>query len=69
MYNTKEIPLLVLNMADNHLRNLYCHHMLNHGGNNFRYFDYDVKKNIGTHQGDANVKKARVARKLTEIDS
>ena len=43
LYDTKEITLLVLKMVDNHLHNLYFHHILNHGGNNFPYFDYDVK--------------------------
>ena len=61
---------MVLKMADNHLQNLDCHHMLKHGGNNFPYFYYDVKnKRSDLIKADANVKKARVARKLTEIDS
>ena len=61
---------MVLKMDDNHLRNLYCHHMLKHGGNNFPYFDYNVKnKTSELIKADANVKQANVARKLTEIDS
>ena len=40
-YDTKEIPILLLKMADNHLRNVCCHHMLKHAGNNFPYFDYE----------------------------
>ena len=56
-------------MADNHLRNLYFHHLLKHGGNNFPYFDYDAKnKTSELIKADANVKKARLARNLTEID-
>ena len=44
--------------------------MLKHGGNNFPYFDYEVKnKRSQFIKADANVKKARVARKLAEIDS
>ena len=40
--------------------------MLKHGGNNFPYFYYDVKnKRSDLIKADANVKKARVARKLT----
>ena len=41
LYDTKEISLLVLKMADNHLRNVCCHHMLKHAGNNFPYFDHE----------------------------
>ena len=35
----KKITLAVMKMADNHLRNVYCHHHLKHGGSNFPYFD------------------------------
>ena len=66
LYNTKEIPPLVLKMADNHMHNVYCHHMIKHGGNNFSYFDYDVtNKRSELIKADANVKKARVEMKLT----
>ena len=69
LYDTKEILLLVMKMADNHLRNFYCHHMLQHGGDNFPYFDYDIKnKTSEIIKADANVKKSRAASKLTEID-
>ena len=57
-------------MADNHLGNLYCRHQLKHGGAIFLYFDYHAKNRAsGLIQADTNVKKARVARKLTDIDS
>ena len=57
-----------MKMADNHLRNVYCHHQLNHGGTSFPYFDYH-SKNMAFEliKADANVKKTRVSRKLTEI--
>ena len=61
---------MVMNMADNRLRNLYFHHMLKHVGNNFLYFDYDVKnKTSELVKEDTNVNKVRVERKFTEIDS
>ena len=57
-------------MADNHLGNLYCRHQLKHGGAIFPYFDYHAKNRASDLiQADANVKKARMARKLTGIDS
>ena len=70
LYHKKEIPLLVLKMEDNHLRNLFFRNMLKHGGNKFLHFDYYNKnKRSELIKTDTNVKKARVARKLTEIDS
>ena len=59
-----------MKMADNHLINVYCHHQLKHGGAIFPYFDYH-KKNKASDliQAHAKVKKSRVARKLTDIDS
>ena len=61
---------MVMKMADNHLRNVYCHHQLKHGGSSLPYFDYDAKNRISDLiQADTNVKKARVARKHTKIDS
>ena len=35
LYDTKKIPHLVLKMADNHIRNLYYHHIIKHGGNHY----------------------------------
>ena len=59
-----------MKMADNHPGNLYCHHQLKHGGAIFSYFDYHAKnKASDLIQADAKVKKARVVRKLTDIDS
>ena len=70
LYYKKKIPLLVMKMADNHLRNVYCHNQLKDGGTSFPYFDYDAKnRTYKLIKADANVKKSRVARKLTEIDS
>ena len=70
LYNKKRISLLVMNMADNHLRNFYCHNQLKHGGSSFPYFDYNAKNRTSDLiQADANVKKARVDMKLTEIGS
>ena len=43
LYDKKKIPLLVTKMANNHLRNVYCHHHLKHGGTSFPYFDYHAK--------------------------
>ena len=66
LYDTKEIPILVMKMAYNHLRKLYFHHMLKHGGNNFPYFDYDVEDTTSELiKEDANIKKSRVA---TNVD-
>ena len=65
LYDTKEILLLVLKMADNHLCNLYFHHILKYGGNIFPYFDYDERnRRLDIIKADKNVKKARVARQL-----
>ena len=59
-----------MKMADNHLKIVYCHHQLKDGGNSFPYFDYDAKNRTSELiKAGANVKKTRVARKLTEIDS
>ena len=70
LYDNKKILILVMKMADNHPRNVYCHHQLKHGGISFPYFDYHAKNRTpDLIQADSNVKKARVARKLTEIDS
>ena len=59
-----------MNMDDNHLRIVFCHHQQKHDGRIFPYFDYDKKNKasdlIQTH---AKVKNSRVARNLTEIDS
>ena len=59
-----------MKMADNHLRNVYWHHQLKHGGAIFPYFDYHAKnKASDLIQADAKVKKARLARNLTDIES
>ena len=59
-----------MKMAENHLRNFYFRHHLKHGGSSFPYFDYHAKNRTSDLiQADVNVKKARVARRLTEIDS
>ena len=39
LYYNKKITLSVMKMADNHLRNLYFHRQINHGGTSFPYFD------------------------------
>ena len=57
-----------MNMADNHMFNLYFHNKLKRGGNNFTYFDYDVKNKISILiKADTNVEKVRVARKLKKL--
>ena len=38
-YKKKKIPLAAMKMTDNHLRNVYCHHQLKHGGSIFPYFN------------------------------
>ena len=69
-YDTKEIPILLLKMADNHLRNLHCHHIRLHEGNNYPYFDYDIKNQRSDFiKADANVRKSKVERQLIEINS
>ena len=69
LYDTKKIPHLILKMADNHLRNLHCHHIRLHEGNNYPYFDYDIKnQRSDCIKAEANVRKARVERQLTEIN-
>ena len=66
LYDTKEIPHLVLKMTDNHLRNLYCHNILKHGGNNYPYFDYEKKSEVGSHQGQNNFKEIGVSKEVEE---
>ena len=44
LYDHKKIPLVVMKMADNHLRSFYFRHQLKHGGDIFPYF-YCHKKN------------------------
>ena len=57
-------------MADNHLRNVYCHHQLKHGGAILPYSNYHAKNRASDLiQADDKVKKAWVARKLKYIDS
>ena len=70
LYEQKKIPILVMKMADNHLRNAFFHHQQKYGGTIFPYFNYH-KKNKASDliQAHAKVKKVRVARKLTDIDS
>ena len=59
-----------MKMADNHLKIVYCHYQLKHGGTSFPYFEYNVKNRTSELiKADNNVKKSWVARKLTEIDS
>ena len=56
LYDKKKIPPLVMKMANNHLRNVYCHHQLKHGGTSFPYFDYHTKNSIfELIKSDANV--------------
>ena len=69
LYDTNEIPLLVSKMSDNHLRNVYFHHMLKHWGNNLPYFDYDKKnRRLDRIKNNTNVRKSGVARHLTVIN-
>ena len=59
-----------MKMAYNHIRNVYCHHQLKHGGAIFPYFDCHAKNRASDLiQAHAKVKKARVDRNLTDIDS
>ena len=59
-----------MNMEDNHLRNVYFHHQQKHGGTSFPYFQYDAKNRTSELiNTDVYVKKARVSRKPTYIDS
>ena len=44
LYDHKKIPLVVMKIADNHLRSFYFRHQLKHGGDIFPYF-YCHKKN------------------------
>ena len=70
LYDTKEIPLLLLMMSENHLRNIHCNHILKHAGNNFLYFDYDHKnKRSYCIKSDKNARKAGSERQLTKIKS
>ena len=59
-----------MKMADDDPRNDYYHHQIKHGGTSSPYLDYNIKnKTSEIIKAYANVKKVRVARKLTEIDS
>ena len=59
-----------MKMAENHLRNVYCNHQLKNEGAIFPYFDYHAKNRASDLiQAEAKVKRARVARKLTDIES
>ena len=68
LYETKEIPHLVLKLADNHLRNLYFHNILKHGGNHYLT---SIMKNWRSYRIkiDASVRKASHASQLMEIKS
>ena len=58
LYNKKKIPLSVIKMADNHLRNVYCHHQLKNGGTSFPYLDYHAKNRTSELiKADSNAKK------------
>ena len=70
LYDTKEIPHLVLKMADNYFFNLYFHHILKDGGNHFPYFNYDEKNQIlDLIKADASVSTAGDVRQLMEINT
>ena len=65
-----KIPHLVLNMADNHLRNVYSYNILKHGGNHYTYFNYDENNwRSDWIKSCASVRKDRHAKQLTEISS
>ena len=70
LYNQKKVPLAVMKMADNHLRNVYCRHQLKHGRAIFPYFDCHANNRASDLiQAYDKVKNERAARKLTYIDS
>ena len=57
---TNKIPQLLLKMEENNLRNLYYHHILEHGGNHYPYFDYDENNwRSDWIKADASVRKER----------
>ena len=61
MYDTNEIPLLVLNMEDNQLIKYTAIIYLSMEGDNYQYFDYDEKNQILDRiKADASVRKAGV---------
>ena len=58
LYDTNKIPHLVLKMEDNHLWNLYFHHILKHGGNHLPYFDYvENNQRLDRINADTSVRK------------
>ena len=70
LYDKKKIPLAVMKMADNHLRMVFFHHQQKHDGRISPYFDYHKRdKAYDLVQAHTKVKKERVARNLTDIDS
>ena len=70
MYDTNEIPLLVLNMEDNQLSKYTAIIYLSMEGDNYQYFDYDEKNQILDRiKADESVRKAWVARQFIEINT
>ena len=68
--DTNKIPHLVLKMVYNNLCNLYSHHILKHGGNNYPYFDYDENNRRSERiKADASLSKWSHGRQLTGINS
>ena len=57
-------------MADNHLRMVFMHHQAKHDGRILPYFDFGKKKRVSdVILENSNMKKARVARDLEDINA
>ena len=59
-----------MKMADNHLRMVFNHHQAKHDGRILPYFDFSFKKRVSdVILENSNLKKARVARYLEDINA
>ena len=57
-------------MADNHIRMVFMHHQSKHNGRILPYLDFGFKKRVSdVILENSNLKKARVARKLEDINT
>ena len=70
LHNKGKINHSAMKMADNHLRNMFTHHLAKHDGTIFPYFDFYQKKRVSdVILQNSNIKKARVARDLEDINA
>ena len=67
--NKGKINHSTMKMVDNHLRMVFMYHQAKHDGRILPYFDFGKKKVSDVILENSNLKKARVARDLEDINA